>query len=85
MVNDEDIHTVRALNGRILATLSDGELALLHHYYERGRKHGVNVAISYPGFDSGDLPVQFRALLSGDRNVPIFRNNSVVAVNSESN
>ena len=80
MFESGDLQLVQALSGRILATLNKDEIGLLHRWYEQGRKLGVKVNVSYPGFGPGDLPVQFKAVVRGDKNVPIWRENSVVSV-----
>jgi hypothetical protein len=41
-----DLDAVRALDGRIFATLSPDEYAVLNFYRTRGRKFGVNVTIT---------------------------------------
>lgn len=43
--NNDGIAAVRALDGRIFATLSDDEMAVLNLYRDTGRKLGVAVSI----------------------------------------
>ncbi len=42
---NDGIAAVRALDGRIFATLSDDEMAVLNFYRDTGRKFGVAVSI----------------------------------------
>ena len=84
MIRKDDLPVVQAMSGRILATLNTDEIALLHLYYEQGRKVGVKINISYPGFDSADLPRQFRSVLRGETAAPIWLENSVISVCTES-
>jgi len=51
---NDGIAAVQALDGRIFATLSDEEMAVLHFYRDTGRKFGVSVSIDTDA-DPGEL------------------------------
>lgn len=76
--NEERVLEVLALSGRILATLTAAELALLQFFRDQGRKYGVSIETTGPmprNFDN-----QLRAVCQGDTTAPIWRENTVLSI-----
>ena len=66
---------IKALHGRIFATLSENEMRLYHYYMTEGRKHGITVLVDNKSFltnrqqeeiaRSGNSRVEVRQLIIG--------------------
>jgi|DeeseametaMP1139_FD_contig_21_781661_length_1706_multi_16_in_0_out_0_4 hypothetical protein len=77
---EKQIEFAKTLNGQILACLNQGELHALHLAYERGRKFGVTVTIKSDTVPDQDVCNQLRAVVAGDKSVPLYRENAYIHI-----